>query len=87
MHRLKSTDSIVYTDFWKSYACVIPEDQPQAFGKDTGNTAHIERFNNTLRQRLSRLGHKTLYFSQSLFNHIGAIGHFIHDYNANLALS
>ena len=84
---LYRNNSIVYTDFLKSYACVIPEDQHQAVGKETGNTAHIERFNNTLRQRLSRLGRKTLSFSKSLFNHIGAIWHFIHYYNANLALS
>lgn len=80
-------NSIVYTDFLKSYACVIPEDQHRAVGKETGQTAHIERFNNTLRQRLARLCRKTLSFSKNLFNHIGAIWYFIRYYNANLALS
>ena len=40
-----------YSDFWAAYAAVIPEDQHEAVGKETGETAHIERWNNTLRQR------------------------------------
>jgi len=47
-------------------------------------TNYIERFNNTLRQRVSRLVRKTLSFSKSLENHIGAIWYFIHYYNASL---
>lgn len=46
----------------------------------------IERFNNTLRQRVSRLVRKTLSFSKSLDNHVGAIWYFIHYYNASLPL-
>jgi len=46
---------------------------------------HIERLNNTLRQRISRLMRKTLSFSKKLENHIGAIWYFIHHYNAPLA--
>ncbi|MGL5834122.1 MAG: IS1 family transposase, partial [Waterburya sp.] len=41
-------------------------------------------FNNTLRQRVSRLVRKTLSFSKSLENHIGAIWYFIHYYNQSL---
>jgi hypothetical protein len=37
---------------------------------------HIERFNNTLRQRVSRLVRETLSFSKILENHIGAIKFF-----------
>jgi len=37
----------------------------------------IERFNNTLRQRVSRLVRDTLSFSKKLANHIGAIKYFI----------
>ena len=44
-------------------------------------TNHIERFNNTLRQRVSRLLHDTLSFSKKLANHIGAIKFFICHYN------
>ena len=28
-----------YTDFWKSYQAVIPEEQQKAVGKETGETA------------------------------------------------
>jgi insertion element IS1 protein InsB len=73
-----------YTDFWESYQDVFPADQLQQGGKETGNTNHIERFNNTMRQRISRLVRKTLSFSKKLENHIGAIWNFIHHYNASL---
>jgi len=39
-------------------------------------TNHIERFNNTLRQRVSRLVCSALSFSKKLDNHIGAIQYF-----------
>jgi IS1 family transposase len=55
-----------------------------AVGKETRKTSYVERFNNTLRQRVSRLVRKTLSFSKSLENHIGAIWYFIHYYNASL---
>jgi hypothetical protein len=43
-------------------------------------TNHIERFNNTLRQRVSRLVRDALSFSMKLATHIGAIRLFIcHD--------
>ncbi|MBN8559449.1 MAG: IS1 family transposase, partial [Leptolyngbya sp. UWPOB_LEPTO1] len=38
-------------------------------------------FNNTLRQRVSRLVRKTLSFSKDVNNHIAAIWNFIHYYN------
>ena len=44
----------------------------------------IERFNNTLRQRISRLAPKTFAFSKQLKNHLGAIAYFIHYYNLSL---
>lgn len=62
--------------------------EPEAMSKDLsgsqGKTSYIERFNNTLRQRVSRLVRKTLSFSKSLENHIGAIWYFVHYYNASL---
>lgn len=54
----------------------------RAVGKESGLTSYIERFNNTLRQRVSRLVRRTLSFSKKLDNHIGAIWNFIHHYNA-----
>jgi len=57
----------------------------RAVGKETGLTNHIERLNNTFRQRVSRLVRASLSFSKKLNNHIGAIWYFIHGYNAELA--
>ncbi len=74
--------AVCYTDFWHAYAAILPSKRHQAGGKATGKTSLLERFNNTLRQRCSRLVRKTLSFSKKLANHIGAIWYFIHDYNA-----
>lgn len=77
--------AVAYTDFWESYQTVIPRQRHRAVGKETGQTNHIERLNNTLRQRISRLVRKSLSFSKKLDNHIGAVWYFIHHYNAQLA--
>lgn len=77
--------AVSYTDFWEAYETVFPSIRHCAVGKETGQTNHIERFNCTLRQRVSRLVRKTLSFSKKLSNHIGAIWYFIHGYNASLA--
>jgi insertion element IS1 protein InsB len=76
--------AICYTDYWEAYKTVIPDNQHHSVGKETGLTNHIERFNNTLRQRVSRLVRKSLSFSKKLENHIGAIWYFIRHYNDNL---
>ena len=78
--------AVSYTDFWSAYGIVFPQKRHRAVGKDTGKTNYIERFNNTMRQRISRLVKKTLSFSKKLSNHIGAIWYFIHSYNANLSI-
>ncbi|MBK8508726.1 MAG: hypothetical protein IPL51_08720 [Candidatus Competibacteraceae bacterium] len=44
----------------------MPVDQHHAPYPERGLTQHIERFNNTLRQRLGRFVRKTLSFSKSL---------------------
>jgi len=77
--------AVAYTDFWQAYCQVIPSKRHHAVGKETGQTNHIERLNNTFRQRISRLVRESLSFSKKLDNHIGAIWYFIHDYNARLA--
>ncbi|MBE7385874.1 MAG: IS1 family transposase [Leptolyngbya sp. SIO1E4] len=76
--------AVCYTDFWEAYERVLPAKRHRAVGKESGQTNHIERFNGTLRQRVSRLVRKTLSFSKKLENHIGAIWSFIHHYNASL---
>jgi IS1 family transposase len=74
-----------YTDFWKAYQAVIPEEQHTAAGKETGETAHVERWNNTLRHRLARFVRKTLSFSKSLFMHEACLRLFLHRYNRERA--
>jgi hypothetical protein len=49
--------------------------------KQARKTNHIERFNTTLRQRVSRLVRETLSFSKKLAHHLGAIKYFICHYN------
>ena len=76
-----------FTDFWAAYAAVIPEEQHLAVGKESGETAHVERWNNTLRQRLARFVRMTLSFSR-------VSGHatpaclllFLHRYNRERAI-
>jgi len=74
-----------YSDFWDSYVGVIPASRHSACGKDSGETAHIERFNCTLRQRCSRFVRKMLSFSKKQENHEGALKYFICDYNLSLS--
>ncbi len=75
-----------YTDGWCAYEGVIPEKQHRVVKKQKRITNHIERFNCTLRQRVSRLVRKSLSFSKKLANHIGAIKYFICHYNLDKAL-
>ena len=77
--------AVCYTDFWSAYEEIFPSKRHKAVGKETGKTSHIERFNLTLRQRVSRLVRKTLSFSKKIENHIGAIWNFVHHYNLYLA--
>jgi insertion element IS1 protein InsB len=74
-----------HTDPYEAYKGVIPAEQHTAITKQARKTNHIERFNNTLRQRLSRLVRETLSFSKKLANHIGAIRYFICHYNLTRA--
>jgi IS1 family transposase/transposase-like protein len=74
----------IYTDHWEAYASVLPSKRHFAVAKDSGLTSHIERLNNTLRQRISRLVRRSLSFSKKLENHIGAIWNFIHHYNQKI---
>ena len=74
-----------FTDFWSAYQAVIPEEQHTAVGKETGETAHVERWNNTLRQRLARFVRKTLSFSKSLLMHNACLNLFLHRYNLERA--
>ena len=52
-----------FSDFWRSYNC-LPELTHAKVGKETGETAPVERLNNTIRQRFSRMVRKCLSFSK-----------------------
>ena len=58
--------AVSFTDFWEAYQNVFPSTRHRAAGKETDETAHIERLNNTFRQRIARLVRKTLSFSKKL---------------------
>ena len=73
--------ALFYTDHYAAYTGVIPAAQHKPIGKYARKTNYIERFNNTLRQRVSRLVRSTLAFSKTMENHIGAIRYFICHYN------
>jgi insertion element IS1 protein InsB len=70
-----------FSDFWEAYQNVFPEETHQSVGKETGLTAHVERWNLTLRQSLARFVRKTLSFSKSDTHHEAALSLFIHRYN------
>jgi len=70
-----------YSDFWQAYEAVFPQRTHHAVGKETGLTAHQERWYCTLRQRISRFVRKTLSFSKSEINHELVTRWFIIQYN------
>ncbi len=75
-----------FADFWKAYQAVIPEEQLTQVGKETGETAHIERWNCTLRQRLGRFVRETFSFSKIMPMHIICLDLFLHRYNLDRAI-
>src|SRR5919202_1069106 len=57
------------TDVWKAYQAVLPQRTHHPGGKETGQTAHQERWYLTLRHRGSRFVRQTLSFSTSERHH------------------
>jgi insertion element IS1 protein InsB len=82
-HRIPAAyrSGLMFTDFWEAYRKVIPAEQHRPSGKETGQTSHIERWNNTVRQRLARFVRRTRSFSKSLRMHALCLRLFIHEYN------
>ncbi len=70
-----------FSDFWHAYQKVLPNDTHQSVGKESGQTSHVERWNNTLRQRLARFVRKTLSFSKSDVYHEAVLKLYLHYYN------
>jgi insertion element IS1 protein InsB len=69
-----------FSDFWKAYQA-LPKATHQCVGKETGQTAHMERWYGTLRQRIARFVRKTLSFSKSDAYHHMVIKWFIAEHN------
>ena len=55
-----------HTDHYDAYTGVIPVARHRAITKKARKTNHVERFNNPLRQRVSRLVREMLSFSKNL---------------------
>ena len=75
-----------YSDCWETYQTVFGTlgKAHQSVGKESGETSHVERWNNTLRQRLGRFVRQTLSFSKSDEYHEIALRLYLHDYNLSL---
>lgn len=73
--------AMFYTDQYAVYTKIIPSTQHRTISKLARKTNHVERFNCTLRQRVSRLVRATLSFSKKLSHHIGAIKYYICHYS------
>lgn len=69
------------SDFWSAYQNVLATGNHHSVGKASGETNHVERWNNTLRQRLARFVRKTLSFSKSDVYHEWVWRLFIIRYN------
>jgi IS1 family transposase len=54
-----------YSDFWEAYQLVFPAETHECVGKGSGQTNHMERWYNKLRQSNARFVRKTLSFSKS----------------------
>jgi insertion element IS1 protein InsB len=75
-----------FSDFWDAYQKVFPVETHQSVGKASGQTNHIERWNNTLRQSNARYVRRTLSFSKTDFYHQLVTRLFIIRYNLKLSL-
>jgi len=70
-----------FSDRWQPYAHIFDPQRHRMVGKEEGETNHVERWFNTLRQRLARFTRKTLAFSKRDDVHEGMLRLFIYDYN------
>jgi IS1 family transposase len=69
------------SDGWTAYAAVFNAQTHRSLQDPNGETNHVERWFNTLRQRLSRFVRKSLAFSKRDDLHEGLLRLFIDDYN------
>jgi len=77
-------DCHTFSDFWDAYQKVFPKETHRSVGKETGQTSHMERWNNTLRQSNARYVRKTLSFSKNDFYHTLVTRLYVVRYNLSL---
>lgn len=70
-----------FSDRWQPYRYIFDYQRHRMVGKEAGETNHVERWFNTLRQRLARFTRKTLAFSKRDDLYDGLLRMFIYDYN------
>ncbi len=70
-----------FSDKWEAYRYVFDHKRHRQVNKDEGETNHVERWFNTLRQRLGRFTRKTLSFSKRDDMHEGVLRLFLQEYN------
>jgi len=73
-----------YSDCWEAYQLVFPEATHECIGKGSGQTNHMERWYNTLRQSNARFIRNTLSFSKSDTMHEIVTRLFIINHNLSL---
>ena len=73
-----------FSDFWECYEYIF--DNHESVGKDSGETCHVERWNNTIRQRLARFTRKSLSFSKLKEIHQIVTHIFIVNYNLSVSI-
>jgi IS1 family transposase len=56
--------ALCYSDFWHAYCRVLPPSRHRRVGQERGQTALVERVNNTLRQRCANVVRKSLSCSK-----------------------
>jgi len=77
--------SHTFSDFWSAYEKVFPKETHRSVGKETGETAHMERWYCTLRQKIARYVRETLSFSKAVYMHHLVTRWFIVKYNLTMA--
>lgn len=76
----KTNKQWIWIADWTAYKGVFSKERHQS-SKQKKDTNDLERLNNTIKQRVSRLVRKLRSFAKILENHIGAIKYFFCHYN------
>lgn len=76
-----------FSDFWRAYAAVFPAETHQQVDKASGQTAHQERWYNTVRQCLARFARQTLAFSKLDAHHELVLSWYIIEHNLRMLSS